>query len=127
MTLLSRRLLLSCRALVAKGHDRAEAGHPCLAGALDVSERRLGALRYEKGIASRAELQGLRLQLAAPGTCFAGHEVISFMLAGDDSVWWINAALLPEGLSGEEARDVMCCERSEGGHAAHEELSGHRD
>ena len=22
--------------------------------------------------------------------------------SGDDSVWWINAALLPEGLSGEE-------------------------
>lgn len=26
--------------------------------------------------------------------------------AGDDSVWWINAALLPEGLSGEEVQFV---------------------
>jgi len=27
-------------------------------------------------------------------------------IAGDDSVWWINAALLPEGLSGEEVQFV---------------------
>eukprot|EP00913_Durusdinium_trenchii_P026516 g24877.t1 len=46
-----------------------------------------GSLRYEKGMAARPELKGVRLQQAAPG---------------DDSVWWINAALLPEGLSGEQ-------------------------
>jgi len=42
---------------------------------------------YEEGLAKRPGLAGVKLQQAAPG---------------DDSVWWINAALLPEGLSGEE-------------------------
>mmetsp|Transcript_124503 Transcript_124503/g.346589 ORF Transcript_124503/g.346589 Transcript_124503/m.346589 type:complete len:703 (-) Transcript_124503:119-2227(-) len=42
---------------------------------------------YEQGIAARPALQGVRLQKEAEG---------------DESVWWINAALLPEGLSSEE-------------------------
>jgi len=42
---------------------------------------------YEDGIAARPALKGVRLQQASEG---------------DDSVWWINAALLPDGLSGED-------------------------
>lgn len=42
---------------------------------------------YEEGIAARPALQGIRLQKANPG---------------DVAVWWINAALLPEGLNGEK-------------------------
>jgi len=42
---------------------------------------------YEKGFAARPELKGVKMQLASPG---------------DDAVWWINAALMPEGLGGEE-------------------------
>merc|ERR1719401_1357643 len=42
---------------------------------------------YEEGFASRKELAGIRLQKSSPG---------------DEAVWWITAALLPEGLSGEQ-------------------------
>lgn len=42
---------------------------------------------YEKGFAARPELQGVKMQLASEG---------------DEAVWWINAALMPEGLGGEE-------------------------
>lgn len=42
---------------------------------------------YEDGIAARPALKGVRLQQASEG---------------DDSVWWINAALLPDGLCGED-------------------------
>jgi len=42
---------------------------------------------YEEAFASHEALKGIRLQKEAPG---------------DESVWWINAALLPEGASGEE-------------------------
>jgi len=42
---------------------------------------------YTKGMASRPVLQGVRLQKEA---------------AGDESVWWLNAALLPAGMSGEK-------------------------
>ncbi|CAE8728169.1 unnamed protein product, partial [Polarella glacialis] len=42
---------------------------------------------YAENMSKRPELKGIRLQ----------HES-----DGDDSVWWINAALLPEGMDGEE-------------------------
>merc|ERR1719401_3263053 len=42
---------------------------------------------YQKRFAALPALQGIRLQKEAPG---------------DESVWWITAALLPEGLSGEK-------------------------
>jgi len=41
---------------------------------------------YETGFAARKELQGIQLQKAADG---------------DSPVWWITAALLPDGISGE--------------------------
>ena len=34
---------------------------------------------------------------------------------GDDSVWWINAALLPEGLSGEEVKQPFFPDQRNGG------------
>merc|ERR1740121_3069031 len=42
---------------------------------------------YEEGFAAHPALKGIRLQKES---------------AGDESVWWINAALLPEGMSGEK-------------------------
>jgi len=42
---------------------------------------------YEAGFASRRELQGIKLQKCSPG---------------DEPVWWITAALLPDGISGEK-------------------------
>ncbi|CAJ1328644.1 unnamed protein product [Effrenium voratum] len=42
---------------------------------------------YEQSIAKHPQLAGVRMQEAAPG---------------DDSVWWINATLLPEGLDAEK-------------------------
>mmetsp|Transcript_75669 Transcript_75669/g.246022 ORF Transcript_75669/g.246022 Transcript_75669/m.246022 type:complete len:274 (+) Transcript_75669:2-823(+) len=42
---------------------------------------------YEEGLSAREELRGIRLQKAAPG---------------DEPVWWITAALLPDGQSGEK-------------------------
>eukprot|EP00928_Gymnodinium_smaydae_P067344 TRINITY_DN5030_c0_g3_i1.p1 TRINITY_DN5030_c0_g3~~TRINITY_DN5030_c0_g3_i1.p1 ORF type:complete len:746 (-),score=128.20 TRINITY_DN5030_c0_g3_i1:134-2221(-) len=42
---------------------------------------------YEKSIEARPQLKGIRLQQESPG---------------DESVWWINAALLPDGMCGEE-------------------------
>jgi len=42
---------------------------------------------YEAGFATRPELQSIDLQKAA---------------TGDEPVWWLNAALLPEGMSGEK-------------------------
>jgi len=42
---------------------------------------------YEAGFASRSELQGIKLQKCSPG---------------DEPVWWITAALLPNGISGEK-------------------------
>jgi len=41
---------------------------------------------YEAGFAARKDLQGIRLQKCSPG---------------DEPVWWITAALLPDGMSGE--------------------------
>mmetsp|Transcript_27120 Transcript_27120/g.76589 ORF Transcript_27120/g.76589 Transcript_27120/m.76589 type:complete len:704 (-) Transcript_27120:175-2286(-) len=42
---------------------------------------------YEAGMAARPALHGVRIQKEMPG---------------DESVWWLNCALLPEGMSGEE-------------------------
>merc|ERR1712217_402876 len=42
---------------------------------------------YEAGIEARPALRGIRLQKE---------------MLGDESVWWLNAALLPEGMSGEK-------------------------
>lgn len=42
---------------------------------------------YEAGIASHPALQGVKLQKCVPG---------------DEPVWWINAALMPQGVSGEK-------------------------
>merc|ERR1719478_354712 len=42
---------------------------------------------YEKNLAALPGLSDVKLQTAAPG---------------DEPVWWINAALMPEGVSGEE-------------------------